>query len=748
MDAEKLFMIAIIGMVLIVGGGAALLIFGDDGPDDTDPALVNVGQPVNGSVSFQKYNDTYLVRAIPNVGYKFDKWVDQNGNTLSTATEYLLVPNSDVVITPLFVRNPDYALVTLTDNGHGKTEWDGAKEGFGFFKIGSTIKFTPKAEDGYDLRELKDSETTYGTEFTVTGDVSLTAVYGQKYTLTIHSNIANQSTETSTSTIWTGDTVTLDGQAKEGYDFRGWLIGDEYVGTVTFTVGNEDVELHNMYVVTGSERTVTVHNEDTGVDTVLDRTFYPGDTVTVHADPQLIGNDRTALWNGTVVGSEYTATVGDDDMVITCSYHDKYVELIAYTIKLGSTTKIQNIPLMEFGSTVDLNTIVQLNDGEKVIDYLDSDKTTRLDGLNTYRILSDEPVVYLSVAVEIYDDVTIDIDTSSAEQVTVTVTIESMNGIRMLTVTYTEGEDTTVIHEMSLNHIVLTFDRSIDTVIQVNVDYKESPLDNVLTRELHIRHLTWRYQTVDGALGSLLGDNNNTGSVFIDIPSDLLEAAIDADLKRQEAWTSYADYTATNAVIQDLKSKLDHIMEGYDEVDRLNCLIKMVQSIPYKYDDNSKEKSKAYGVTGFDYWDMPVELLWDEKGDCEDHAFLFAALAREMGFDVALSFVITPSGPDAEKRGGHMAALIRSEQLDEYFENAVATYDTNNKLYYYTVGNLSERYYFYDDDGERFYYAESTPSISDNAGQRIKNGQNVGYMPNGYELYLSRYTAIHSGITA
>ncbi len=747
MERETLIMLIAAGMTLVVVGAAVVVIFGSDGSDN-DPFSVNLGQSINGGAAVQRSNDSFRITAIPDLGYKFEKWVDQNGNTVSTEPEYMLRPDSDIVITPIFVRHPDYALITLSDQGHGKTGCVGMKEGSGFYKIGSTIKFTPVAEDGYDFRELRDSERTYDTDFTVTGDVTLTAVYGKITTLTIHTNLANQGSETNITPVWSGDQITFGEQSKDGYDFRGWLIDEEYTDSITFTVPDEGSVLYNMYVLPGTGGTVTVHTEDTGEDYVLDGTFYPGDPISVHADPQLMGDDRIALWDGTFVGEDYETTMGNGDRIITCSYHDIEVELTIYTIKLGSTTKIQNIPVMTFGSTVDLDSFVSLNPGEKVIDYLDSDKTTRLEGLNSYTILKDNPVVYLSIAVNIDDTVTIDVDTSSSEYVTVTVTIGSMNGIRMLTVSYTENDITTSIQEMSLNHVVLTFDRSIDTTIQVNVDYKESPLDKVETREIHIRHLTWKYQTVNGDLGSLLGDNNHTASVFIDIPADLLQAAIGADLKRQEAWSSYPDYTATNAVIQDLKSKLDVIMEGYDEVDRLNCLIKMVQSIPYKYDDNSKEKSKPYGVSGYDYWDMPVELLWDEEGDCEDHAFLFGALAREMGHDVALSFVLTPSGPDNEKRGGHLAALIRSAQLDAYFANETPEYDSNNGLYYYTVGDLSERYYFYDDHGEIFYYAESTPSIADNAGHRDKNGQNVGYMPNGYQLYLSRYTAIHSEATA
>jgi len=98
-------------------------------------------------------------------------------------------------------------------------------------------------------------------------------------------------------------------------------------------------------------------------------------------------------------------------------------------------------------------------------------------------------------------------------------------------------------------------------------------------------------------------------------------------------WLDYSSYAVTEHDRQMLKSVISVFEEEGErrhftrDENALN-VIAFVQSMPYKYDDET---------TGYDeYPRYPVETLVDRGGDCEDSAILAAALLFEMGYDVVL----------------------------------------------------------------------------------------------------------------
>jgi predicted transglutaminase-like cysteine proteinase len=122
-------------------------------------------------------------------------------------------------------------------------------------------------------------------------------------------------------------------------------------------------------------------------------------------------------------------------------------------------------------------------------------------------------------------------------------------------------------------------------------------------------------------------------------------------------------------VIVDLSKKLDQLIEGFDEVKKINFILRFVQEIiSYKSDSSTKNEEE--------YWRYPVETLVDGKGDCEDSAVLFASITKVLGFDTALLLYILDE--DESKQIGHLAAGISiSEDVDGKFVVS------NNKKYYY-----------------------------------------------------------------
>ena len=115
---------------------------------------------------------------------------------------------------------------------------------------------------------------------------------------------------------------------------------------------------------------------------------------------------------------------------------------------------------------------------------------------------------------------------------------------------------------------------------------------------------------------------------------------------------------------------------GQSENEILLEAISFVQSIPYEKD------IVANGCA--DHWQYPLETLYRNQGDCEDHSILLAGLLRELGYDICLIEFST-----------HMAVGI----LD--------------------TGSFSGYYFEYQ--GNHYYYIETAYSYRD-----------IGEMPDEY----------------
>ena len=84
--------------------------------------------------------------------------------------------------------------------------------------------------------------------------------------------------------------------------------------------------------------------------------------------------------------------------------------------------------------------------------------------------------------------------------------------------------------------------------------------------------------------------------------------------------------------------------QGLEEEEKLNLMVRFIQSIPYKLDIESMAQKE--------YPRYPIETLVDNEGDCEDTAILTASLLKLMGYDVLL--VDLPE---------HMAVAVSSDRV-------------------------------------------------------------------------------------
>lgn len=113
----------------------------------------------------------------------------------------------------------------------------------------------------------------------------------------------------------------------------------------------------------------------------------------------------------------------------------------------------------------------------------------------------------------------------------------------------------------------------------------------------------------------------------------------------------------------------------------------------YAYDHDSK------GVA--EYPRYPIEMLWDEEGDCECHAILAAALLKYLGFDVVLFAV------DFEKGPGHIAVGVAGAEDMRAEDN----------------------YYARPTTGVRYFYCEATPAVGGETDKPISTQWHIGRLP-------------------
>jgi len=212
------------------------------------------------------------------------------------------------------------------------------------------------------------------------------------------------------------------------------------------------------------------------------------------------------------------------------------------------------------------------------------------------------------------------------------------------------------------------------------------------------KHFSWRYQgnAWYSSITNLFGlINGNSASWDVKLSFASYYNAVTSYLPRSNGYNVISSYVTYNdSEIRYLAQGFMSFTSGWSSIDRLNFVLKFVQSIPYKYDIDSE------GVE--EYWKLPAETLWENNGDCEDHAFLFAALAKAMGYNVVLYYIYCYDG-SGRLTGAHLATGV----------------NVSGGSGSYTIEN-----------GAKYYYCEATAIV----GTSWLNDANVGYQPNGFVI--------------
>ena len=275
----------------------------------TAAALPVIGGTVTGAGTVDEGSQLTLT-ATASVGYRFDRWQDALGASVSTSASYAFLVTEDRTLTAAFSVLPIYTLTLDSSPAAG-----GSVTGGGSFQSGTSATVTATAAVGYVFSKWTSGSNTVSTvspcTFNVTSTRAVTAVFvaiGQAKTVTLNRNPSAGGTVTGAGTYLTGDSVTVTAAPADNFVFSKWTAsGGGTVSTspdYTFTV-SADTTLTARFTES-IVITATSSLPDAG-DVEMDSTSYKTGDI---ADADAMANDGYVFvhWteNGNIMSTAET----------------------------------------------------------------------------------------------------------------------------------------------------------------------------------------------------------------------------------------------------------------------------------------------------------------------------------------------------------------------------------------------------------------------------------------------------------
>ncbi len=218
-------------------------------PAYTLTVTAGTGGTVSGGGNYEA-GTTATLKATPNTGYKFVKWVNASGTTVSTSATYSLSVTADTTLTAVFEK----LTYTITFKNEDGTILQASSVAYG-----DTPKYTGATPTKASTAEYSYSFSGWSPSIaSVTGAVTYTA----QFTATIRSyiitaNAGTGGTVTGGGAYNYGSSATLTANANEGYVFKQWHDGNKsnprtinVTGTATYTAEFEIPAIKQVYIGT------------------------------------------------------------------------------------------------------------------------------------------------------------------------------------------------------------------------------------------------------------------------------------------------------------------------------------------------------------------------------------------------------------------------------------------------------------------------------------------------------------------
>jgi len=430
-------------------------------------------------------------------------------------------------------------------------------------------------------------------------------------------------------------------------------------------------------------------------------TFNSGSTVAVTATPN--NGFRFSGWykNDSFYSTSSTLNFkAQEDLRLTAKF-DPIVCSIKVNVNNSDVGTVSGGGNITYGSYCTVSTTL-MNSAYQFVGWYSGDKLMSSSPSYTFKVSGD---VSLQAKYSVIHDASFSTSLSTTVAPTIISMISKYNtevSYRTWTVTDTlTGR--TVKFEDGINGAGNMTSVRIDVGMGVNITQtilymdgvRESKTANVVVNEIKTVTFNWKYhEDYRGAWWNPFDHDN------LDPTSMNKDASLTLSMNFSWYYKYASDpiirgympsYLATfvnsnDPVVKSLAATLKSRTIGWSDIDRANYVLHFVQSIPYGYDDQVDAMEE--------HWSYPAETLWRKKGDCEDHAILYAALMKELGYKTALLWVQTSSG-------GHLATGLN-------------------------VNSATGICYVYG--GVSYFYCEATPGLTQSFWR------NVGYMPSGYTV--------------
>ena len=139
--------------------------------------------------------------AAPNRGYAFEKWIDENDETVSTSASYTVTVGADLALTPVFTAQTGKTVTVTAENG-GSVNWevDGVDGDTDIVYPGETLKITATPNDGkmvagweingaYDGNDYSREKSFAYKDLKATNDISVSFKAVTYFTVAFADNI-------------------------------------------------------------------------------------------------------------------------------------------------------------------------------------------------------------------------------------------------------------------------------------------------------------------------------------------------------------------------------------------------------------------------------------------------------------------------------------------------------------------------------------------------------------------------------
>ena len=337
------------------------------------------------------YGTTATLTATPNYGYHFTAWNDGNTDNPRTVTV-----TSDTALTAAFAANSYNVTVLSNDVTMGSVT------GGGTYTYNSTATLTATALSGYNFRYWDDGNTSNPRLLTVTGDVTLTAVFSDdtsvvhNYTVTLSVNDPAMGSLTPAAGEYTyaeGTQLSITATANSGYHFVSWsdnVTDNPRTLTVTGDIAlraDFEADIDSTAVLTVLVNDVTMGHVTINGQAVPTYTGRLGDQVTIAAEAY--DHYQFVNWSDGDINAQRTYTLTESNATLTANFRslegiDGVDGNVTCTIYPNPTSDATTISVSGVSGVVRI-TVVDINGRTVRSETLecsgDCQKTMEVDGL-------------------------------------------------------------------------------------------------------------------------------------------------------------------------------------------------------------------------------------------------------------------------------------------------------------------------------------------------------------------------------